>query len=79
MKKKIIKSVLIGVCLIGGILFSFSTSKTESLSDITFQNIEALAGNEGNGENITCFGLGDVECHGYKVELKITGLSLEVE
>jgi hypothetical protein len=43
----------------------------KQFSQLTFDNIEALADNEGD-ENFLCLGIGEVDCYGYKVICKIT-------
>ena len=35
--------------------------------------IKALAFEEGPNENFRCYGWGDIECHGIKVERKTSG------
>lgn len=42
-------------------------------TDLVFNNIEALANTEGEGE-FFCFGTGSIDCYGDKVEIKYTGL-----
>jgi hypothetical protein len=41
-------------------------------SQLTVDNIEALADNEGGTDAYFCMGDGDIDCFGYKVALKIT-------
>lgn len=73
MKKKL-KLVGFVTCLIAGCYFG-STTKND-LPSLLLENVEALAyGEHGNGAN--CYGDGSVECNGYWVEMRITGLSLE--
>ncbi|MCL3852745.1 MULTISPECIES: NVEALA domain-containing protein [Parabacteroides] len=76
MKRKTIKSGITLLCLFGGMYF-YSTHQSEKkvLSDLAFENIEALAlSEEDPDENFKCYGWGDVECHGKKVEVKYGGL-----
>lgn len=78
MKKKIIKSGLASIILLGSIYFYLSSDSEKSLlNDLSLKNIEALAGGEGSNENYNCIGSGDVDCHGYKVARAYTGLSLD--
>lgn len=76
MKKKIIKLGLVSLCLLGGIYFTYNSEKS-LLNDLALKNIEALAGGEYPTENYRCFGRGDIDCHGYKVERAYTGFSLK--
>lgn len=70
MKNKI--KVLIGFsCLCGAYYLSQPTEV--DLTDLAFDNIEALASGEGSG-NMKCYGVGDIDCLGYKVEEKVTDL-----
>lgn len=75
MKRKIIKSSIALLCLSGGIYFHFAQPEKDALNDLAFENIEALALTEEDpNENYRCYGWGDVDCHGYKVEVKFGGL-----
>lgn len=76
MKKKIIKLGLISLSLIGGI-YPYSTDlNKDNLNDLAFENIEAIAAGEAGG-NYKCFGYGDIDCHGYRVEKMYSGFSLD--
>jgi hypothetical protein len=66
------------ICLLTGLaggMFLYSENRPQKVcfSEMALANIEALAGGEGIG-NGYCFGSGSVDCYGYKVEMKITGL-----
>lgn len=74
MKKNISKGIVALFCL-GGIYF-FNTPDTTAINQLAFENIEALAQGEEPGENFRCYGDGSVDCHGVKVEEKISGFSL---
>lgn len=76
MKKNIIKLGLISLTLIGGIYFYSTNSNKENLNDLAFENIEAIAAGEAGG-NFKCYGYGDIDCHGYRVERMYTGLRLD--
>lgn len=76
MKKKIIKLGLISLSLLGGIYIYSSNSDKENLNDLAFDNIEAIAAGESGG-NFMCFGYGDINCHGHKVEKMYSGFSLD--
>lgn len=61
----------------GGLLtagYLFNQHKEAKVNDMVLANIEALANNEGPA--LSCAGSGSIDCIGYKVEIKITGLSL---
>ncbi|MCS2891206.1 NVEALA domain-containing protein [Parabacteroides faecis] len=70
------KLKLIGfmVCLIAG--FYFWSNQKNELPALVLDNIEALAYGE-HGDRVNCYGDGSVDCYGYWVEMRITGLSLE--
>ena len=74
MKKKALL-IVIGLGAIYGASHYFGT---ETVSDLAFQNVEALAQYE-TGENYFCINFGDIDCDGVKVEDKYTGLSLDPE
>lgn len=76
MKKNIIKLGLISLSLIGGIYFYSTNSNKENLNDLAFENIEAIAAGESGG-NYICFGNGDIDCHGNRVERMYSGLRLD--
>jgi hypothetical protein len=74
MKKKILL-IVIGLGAIYGASHYFGT---ETVSDLAFQNVEALAQYE-TGENYFCINFGDIDCDGVKVDYKMTGLGLDPE
>lgn len=77
MKKNIIKLGLVSICLIGSIYFYLlSNSDKNIISNLALANTEALANGEYN-ENFDCIGYGDIDCYGYKVARKYTGLRLD--
>ncbi len=69
MKKKIVKVFLAIICM-GGLFYLYQ-STPNTINDLTFDNIEALASGESN-ENFNCLGVGSIECKGYKYKYKIT-------
>ena len=73
MKRKTIQSSIAFLCLLGGLYFYPIQSDKNILTDLAFENIEALAFEEGPNENFACYGWGDIECHGIKVERKTSG------
>ena len=77
MKKKVLV-VLIGL---GAIYGASQYARNESVSDLAFQNVEALAQGEGYGfpENFYCINAGDIDCYGDKVDFKYTGFSIDPE
>lgn len=75
MKKKVLL-IVIGL----GVIYGASRYLgTETVSDLAFQNVEALAQGEGFNENFICINPGDIDCYGDKVDYKMTGLSLDPE
>lgn len=72
------KKVLLIVIALGSIYGASRYFGTETVSDLAFQNVEALAQYE-TGENYYCINFGDIDCDGVKVEDKYTGLSLDPE
>jgi len=44
------------------------------MSELTIRNMEALANDENT--DYTCWGIGDIDCYGVKVKLKIDDWSL---
>ena len=74
-RKTLVKLILATGCLIAAYCFS-GNGETTDLNKLAFQNIEALAQGE-NDADANCCGCGSVDCRGYKVEYKISGLSLE--
>lgn len=78
MKRKTIKSGIALLCLLGSMYFYSTQSEKKVLNDLAFENIEALALPEGGPiENYKCYGWGDIECHGDKVERMTSGFRLE--
>ena len=75
MKKKVLL-IVIGLGAIYGVSRYLGT---ETVSDLAFQNVEALAQGEGVTENYVCLNYGDIDCDGVKVDYKMTGLSLDPE
>lgn len=74
MKRKTIQSGIALLCLLGGMYFYSTQSDKNVLNDLAFENIEALASIEDDpNENYWCYGRGDIECHGRKVERKTSG------
>ena len=63
MNKKMFFSGLGAIALAGGAAFSYNVNaKSDSLSDFTLANIEALASNEsGSGDNKICYYKGSSE------------------
>ena len=64
MKKRVSAVVIVLVCL-GGV----------GLPQLAFDNIEALASGESSAYR--CYGIGDVDCHGDKVDKMYSGYSLK--
>ena len=62
MKKRVSAVVIVLVCL-GGVAW------------LAFDNIEALASGESSAYR--CYGIGDVDCHGDKVDKMYSGYSLK--
>ena len=56
MKRKTIQSGIALLCLLGGLYFYPIQSNKNVLTDLAFENIEALAFEEGPNENIMCYG-----------------------
>lgn len=75
MKKKVVL-IVIGL---GAIYGASRYLGTETVSDLAFQNVEALAQGEGFNENFYCLNYGDIDCYGVKVDYKATGFSLDPE
>lgn len=73
--KTLVKLILAAGCLAAIAYFS-NDREANKLNQLASQNIEALAQGE-NGGNVYCYYSGSVDCRGYKVEIKISGLSLE--
>lgn len=64
MKRSIIKKTGIALAIVASLCWVafISEGKDNSLSDLAFSNIEALASGEGGGE--MCFGYGSIYCAG---------------
>jgi hypothetical protein len=73
------KKVLLIVIGLGAIYGASRYLGTETVSDLAFQNVEALAQGEGNQGNYYCINYGDIDCYGDKVDYKITGFGLDPE
>ena len=74
------KKVLLIVIALGSIYGASRYFGTETVSDLAFQNVEALAQGEGGfPENFYCLNAGDIDCYGVKVDYKMTGLGLDPE
>ena len=73
------KKVLLIVIALGAIYGASRYLGTETVSDLAFQNVEALAQGEGFPENFYCINVGDIDCYGDKVEDKYTGFGLDPE
>lgn len=75
MKKKVLAVVIVLVCLGGVACIKTLSASSVGLPQLALDNIEALA----SGENDTyrCYGTGDVDCHGYKVDKMYSGYSLK--
>ena len=54
MKRKTIQSGIALLCLLGGLYFYPIQSDKNVLTDLAFENIEALAFEEGPNENFAC-------------------------
>lgn len=71
MKRKIIETVVVLLCLSVGFCFYAYLYEEKSMKDLALENIDALATPEGYpSENFCCYGQGDIDCHGVKVEMK---------
>jgi hypothetical protein len=72
--KHITKLVWVFCGLLTGVpYFALRASHVPQMTDLAFENVEALAQGE-NGSLVVCFGFGEVDCYGAKVEVKYTGL-----
>ena len=72
-KERLFNQSIALLCLLGGLYFYSIQSDKNVLNDLAFENIEALAFEEGPNENFRRYGWGDIECHGIKVERKTSG------
>ena len=75
MKKKISKLLFIGGVIIAS--FYFLTEENNTVETLLFANIEALASGEGGGSAYRCYGWGNIDCYGNKVEFMIDGMDLD--
>lgn len=77
--KKTIKTGFALLMLFGAWYFGHIASEKNSINKLMLENIEALASyeNGGAGENYHCFGRGEVDCYGDKVDVKYSGFSLD--
>ena len=77
MKRNVIKLFVLGL-LLCGLCYSYSLKKSGNaslnMSELTLRNMEALANDENT--DYTCWGIGDIDCYGVKVKLKIDDWSL---
>lgn len=74
-KKTLVKLILAAGCSMAACCFSGNKGTTD-LDKLALRNIEALAQGEKDAD-ANCYGRGSVDCRGYKVEYKISGLRLE--
>lgn len=75
MKKRVLAVVIILVCLGGVACIKTLSTSSVGLPQLAFDNIEALA--SGESDTYRCYGTGDVDCHGYKVDKMYSGYSLK--
>ena len=76
LKNKRVSAVVIVLVCLGGVacIKTLSTSSV-GLPQLAFDNIEALASGESSAYR--CYGIGDVDCHGDKVDKMYSGYSLK--
>ena len=74
MKKNVIKLLLIAVVIISA--YCSLSKEKDTVETLLFDNIEALASGEGSS-TYHCFGWGNVNCYGNKVEYMIDGMDLD--
>lgn len=72
MKRLVLKVSFLLVAIVG--IYCFQEKENNTIKNLAFENIEALAAGEGTGG--VCIGSGSVDCRGYKVDWKVTGFSL---
>jgi len=78
MKKTILKLLFFLICFCcGGYLLHEKDNRNE-LTDIAFNNIEALANNEGS-DRFFCYEIGSLDCNGQKVKYRINTLSFGID
>ena len=76
MKKNVRKlSLLVAVVIISA--YCYLTKEKDTVEALLFDNIEALASGEGGSSTYHCFGWGNVNCYGNKVEYMIDGIDLD--
>lgn len=73
MKRLILKISFLLVAIVG--IYCFQEKENDTINNLAFENIEALAAGEGGGST-TCIGSGSIDCYGIKVDWKITSFSL---
>ena len=72
MKKRVSAVVIVLVCLGGVACIKTLSTSSVGLPQLAFDNIEALASGESSA-----YGIGDVDCHGDKVDKMYSGYSLK--
>ena len=75
MKKRVSAVVIVLVCLGGVACIKTLSTSSVGLPQLAFDNIEALASGESSAYR--CYGIGDVDCHGDKVDKMYSGYSLK--
>ena len=75
MKKRVLAVVIVLVCLGGVPCIKTLSTPSVGLPQLAFDNIEALASGESSAYR--CYGIGDVDCHGDKVDKMYSGYSLK--
>ena len=75
MKKRVSAVVIVLVCLCGVACIKTLSTSSVGLPQLAFDNIEALASGESSAYR--CYGIGDVDCHGDKVDKMYSGYSLK--
>lgn len=74
-KKTLVKLIFVAGSFLAAYCF-FGNHEVTDLNKLAFQNVEALASGE-NDDNAYCKGHGSVDCRSYKVEYKVSFLSLD--
>lgn len=74
-KKTLVKLIFVASSFLAAYCFLGNHEMTD-LNKLAFQNVEALASGE-NDDAADCYGYGSVDCRSYKVEVKISNLSLD--
>lgn len=72
MKKKLLKTLVVITVCVGSIYLYQQAEKEVTVSDLTLANVEALA--SGESGNFKCLGYGDIDCYGYKVQVRFDNL-----